>query len=138
MSVGGKDTSWKHGTNGAVSSLTDFTSKTMAVNPSFNQDEADATVFGNDYRDYESTFKNATISATYKYDTTVWGQLTAIYNGGDSVDFELGPTGTASTNAKITGAMVITSIGSPINVGDIIKFDVSFRVNGSVTFGAFS
>ena len=137
MSVGGKDSDWRHGTNGAVSSLTNFTTKTRSVSPSFNAEEADATVFGDAYRDYEQTFKNATIAVTYKYDTTVWGQITAIYNGGDSVDFQLGPTGTSASNAKITGAIVITSISAPITVGDILQFDVNWRVNGAVTFTTF-
>ena len=138
MAVGGKDTTWKHGTNGAVSSNSNFTTSTMAVSPSFNAEEADATVFGDAYRDYEQTFKNATISATYYYSVTVWNQLAAIYNGGDTVTFELGPTGTTSTMGKITGSMCITSLSFPLTVGDIEKFEVTFRVSGAVTFTTFS
>lgn len=138
MAVGGKDTNWQHGTHGATSSLTDYTSSTMSVNPSFNAEEADATTFGNAYRDYEQTFKNSTIEVTYKYSTTVFGQLFAIWDGGDSVDFQLGPTGITTGNAKITGAMVITKIDPPVTVGDIIKFNVSFRVNGTVTYATFA
>src|SRR5881392_2644610 len=100
MSVGGQNTSWKHGTHGAISSNTDFTTKTMSLAPNFNAEEADATVFGDGSRSYEATFENADISATYKYDVTVFGQLAAIYSGRDLVTFEIGPNGTTSTYVK--------------------------------------
>lgn len=140
MAVGGKDSTWQHGTNGAVGALTNFTTSTMAVSPSFNAEEADATVFGDAYRDYEQTFKNATISSTYKFSTTVWNQLAAIYNGGDTVIFQLAPTGETGggINAKITGSILITSLGMPVAVGDIIKFDVTWRVAGAVVFTTFT
>ena len=135
--IGGQNTTWKHGTNGAVSSNTNFTTSTMSLSANFGADEADATVFGDAYREYEQTFKNATISATYYYSVTVWNQLAAIYNGSDSVTFEIGPNGTTSGYAKITGSFVITSLGMPLQVGDVIKFDVTCRVNGAVTFTTF-
>jgi hypothetical protein len=138
MAIGGAATTWKHGTNGAVSTNTDFTAKTMSVNPSFDAEEVDATVFGDSYRDFEQSFKNGGIEVTYKYDTTIWGQLAAIYNNGDVVTFELGPTGSTATNAKITGSMVMTKLGMPVNVGDLEKIEVSWRVSGAVTFTTFS
>ena len=137
MAVGGKDTTWKHGTNGAISTNTNFTTSTMSISTSFNAEEADATTFGDAYRDYEQTFKNATINVTYYYSATVFNQLAAIYNNGDSVTFELGPTGTTAGNQKTTGSMVITSLGSNIAVGDVEKFEVTFRVNGAVVFTTF-
>jgi len=69
---------------------------------------------------------------------TVWNQIAAIYNGADSVTWEIGPNGTTSTYAKITGSAVITSMSMPLQVGDVIKFDVTWRVNGAVTFTTFS
>lgn len=138
MAVGGKDTSWEHGTHGATSSLTDFTTKTMSLTPSFDAEEADATVFGDGFRSYEATFENATIGATYKYDTTVFGQLADIYSNRDAVDFQIGPTGTASTNVKITGSMVMTKFDMGIGVGEVEKITVNWRVTGAVTFTTFS
>ena len=138
MSVGGKSTSWGHGTHGALSSITDYTDKTMSVNPGFNAEEADATVFGDGFRSYEPTFENGTIEAVYKYDTTTFGQLASIYTNRDEVDFELGPNGTATGEVKISGAMVMTKFDTGLNVGDIIKINVSWRVTGAVTFGNYS
>ncbi len=138
MSIGGKDSTFKHGTHGAISSNTDFTTKLMSLTPNFNAEEADATVFGDGSRSYESTFENAEIDASYKFDTTVWGQLAAIYTGRDAVTFEIGPTGTTATNARITGTMVMTSFGAPLAVGDIIKVPVKWRVTGAVVFDLFT
>ena len=137
MSIGGKDTTWKHGTHGAVSSNTDFTTKTMSLSPNFNAEEADATVFGDGSRSYEATFENAEIGAVYKYDTTVFGQLAAIYSGRDAVTWEIGPTGTTSTFVKITGSMVMTKFDTGLGVGEVIKINVQWRVTGAVTFTTF-
>lgn len=138
MSIAGKDTTWKHGTNGATSSNTNFTTKTMSLLPSFNAEEIDMTKFGDGYRSYEQSFKNATIDATYYYDTTTFGQLAAIYNAGDTVTFEIGPTGTTTGNAKITGSMTMLKMDPPMNVGDGIKVNVNWRVTGAVTFTTFA
>jgi hypothetical protein len=137
MSVGGKDTTWKHGTHGAVSSNSNYTTNTMSVSPNFNAEEADATVFGDGSRSYEATFENAQIDVVYKYDTAMFAVLAAIYSGRDSVTWELGPTGTTSTFAKITGSMVMTKFDTSLSVGDVIKISVSWRVTGAVTFTTF-
>lgn len=137
MPIGGRDTTFKHGTFGALTTLTDFTTKTMEVNPSFNAEEADATVFGDGFRSYESTFKNATISVKYKYDATLFGQLAAIYTNGSTVDWEIGPVGTDSGNPQIEGSMCMTSFNPPYTVGTVQVIDVTYRVTGEVTFGTF-
>lgn len=138
MALAGPSTTWKHGTNGAVSVNTDFTSKTRSVSMSNSREEVDATTFGDSYRDYEASFSNSTITVQYKSDTTLYSQLGAIYNGLDTVTFELGPTSIVATNPKITGSMVMTSLGLPYNVGDLQVFDVTWRVTGAVTFGVFT
>jgi hypothetical protein len=137
MAIGGQNTTWKHGTNGAVSSNTDFSAKTRSINPSFSAEEVDSTTFGDAYREFEQSFKNATISAQYKYDTTIFGQMSAIYNAGDTVTFEIGPDGTTAGKPKITGSMVMTTFNVPIGIGDLEILDCSWRVSGAVTFTTF-
>lgn len=134
MSVGGGNSAWKHGTNGATSTNTNFSTKTLEVTPDFAAEQVEGTVFGDTYRDYEQAFKNATIDAKYKYDATIFGQLAAIYNAGDTVTFELSPDGTSSGNVKITGSMFITKLGAPVKVGELLALDVSWQVSGAVTF----
>lgn len=138
MAIGGKDTTFKHGTNGAIAVNTDFTSYIREVNPSFEAEQVDSTTFGDTYRDFEQSFKNATIETTYKHDTTRFGQLAAIYNAGDIVTFEYGPTGIASGNPKITGSMFITKLGAPTKIGELIELAVSWQVSGAVTFSTFA
>jgi hypothetical protein len=138
MAIGGSSSSWKHGTNGAISTNTDFSAKTISVEASFEAEQVESTTFGDTYREYEQSFKNATIEAEYKYDSTVFGQLAAIYNGGDTVTFELGPTGTATGAVKITGSMFITELGQPVEIGELLQISVSFQVSGAVTFTTFA
>jgi hypothetical protein len=134
MAIGGSSSDWQHGTNGAVSTLTDFSAKTISVEASFEAEQVESTTFGDSYREYEQSFKNGTIEAEYKYDTTIFGQLSAIYNGGDTVDFQLSPTGTASGAVKITGEMFITELGMPVEIGELLQMSVSFQVTGAVVF----
>lgn len=138
MAVGGQNSDWRHGTNGAASVLTDFTAKTMSVSLSAEAEQVESTTFGDSYRDYEQSFKNATIDVQYKYDATLFGQLSAIYNAGDIVDFRLSPSGTTAPSVKIEGKAFITSFGTPVEIGNLLVLDVSFQVSGAVTFGAYT
>jgi hypothetical protein len=138
MSVGGATSAWKHGTNGNVSVNTDFTAYTLSVNPSFDAEEVDATTFGDTYRDFEQSYKNATIDVEMKFDATRFGQMSAIYNGGDTVTWQLSPAGTANPSVKIEGSMVMTKFNPSVQVGDLIKMAMTWRVTGAVTFGVHS
>lgn len=138
MAIAGKNTTFKHGTHGAISSNTDFTGKMMSLSPSFDSEEVDATVFGDGFRQFEQSFKNATIDAVYKYDPTVFGQLAALYDGADVVTWEIGPDGDDTGKAKITGSMILKKLDPPAGIGDLLKINVSFRVTGAVVFGSFS
>lgn len=135
MAVGGQNSAWKHGTNGAVSTNTDFSAKTRSVNASFDAEQVESTTFGDSYRDYEQSFKNATIETAYKYDATIFGQLAAIFNAGDVVTFEHSPDGTTSGKPRATGSMFMTKFGLPVEVGNLLEIPVSWQVSGPVTFG---
>ena len=138
MALGGKNSNWRHGTNAAPTVLTDFTSKTMSVTLNAEAETVESTVFGDAYRDYEQSFKNATIDVQYKYDATIYGQLADLYNNGTIVDFQLSPDGTGSTKPKIEGDAFITSFGTPVEVGNLLVLDVSFQVSGALAFGTHS
>lgn len=138
MSIAGRDTTVKHGTHGALSSLTNFTTKTMDLKLSFDGEEVDMTVFGDGFRSFEKSFNNATMDVTYKFDDTILGQLAAIYSAGDVVDFEIGPTGTTAGKAKITGSMILKKFDLPNSVGEGQKVPANWRITGLVTFGSFS
>lgn len=131
MALGGKNSVWKHKLTGNAS-LTDFSAKTIGVTLNAAAEQVESTTFGDTYRNYEQSFKNATIEATYKYDSTVYGQLAAIYNNGDTVDFELYPDGGVSP--KISGGAFITSFGTPVEIGNLLQMTVTFQVDGALTF----
>lgn len=137
MAIGGQSTLWKHGTHAATGTATDYTSSTRSVSPSWDQETVDATVFGDAYKDFEASFKNSTISATYKYSTAMWTVLTDIYSNGDTVAFEIGPDGSTTGKPKITGNMFITKLDLPLSVGALEEISVSFQVTGSVTFTTY-
>lgn len=134
MAIGGSSSDFRHGTNGALTTLTDFTAKTMSVEPSFEAENVESTTFGDSYREYEQSFKNGTIEVEYKYDTTVFGQLAAIFNGSDVVSFQISPTGTDSGAVKITGSMFVTEFNVPVEIGELIPISVTWQVTGAVTF----
>ena len=134
MAIAGQLSDVRHGTNGAVAVLTDFTAKTRNFSLNIEGEEVDATTFGNVYRDFEGSFIGGTISATYKHDTTVFGQLGAIMVNRDSIDFQWSPDGTASGKPKVTGAMVMTSFQNDGSVGDLLEIQCEFRINGAITF----
>jgi hypothetical protein len=138
MALGGKNSAWKHKLTGNLT-LTDFTTKTMSVTLNASAETVESTTFGDTYRNYEQSFKNSTIDSEYKYDATLYGQLAAIYNNGDTVDFELYPDGdTGSGKPKITGACFITEFGTPVEIGDLLTLEVTWQVDGALTFGTVS
>lgn len=137
MAISGKDTVWKHATNGAPSTNTDYTSKTRNVSLNCDGEEVDATVFGDGFRDYEQSFKNATITGTYKYDATIWQVVADLYSNGTSITWELGPVGSSASSPKITGSMICKSFTQPFNVGELQMVNVNFRVTGAVTFTTY-
>lgn len=135
MAIGGKDTTWKHATHGSPSSNTDYTSKTMSVEPSFKSDFEDATVFGDAYREKEATFKDATIKVKYKSDDTIDAVVFDLWSNGTSVTFELSPRGTTAGMPKYTGSMICVGYEEPFNVGSLQDLSVDFEVTGAVTRG---
>lgn len=134
MAVGGASSAWKHGKYGAASTNTDLSAKTVSVTLNAEAETVESTTFGDSYRNYEQSFKNSTIEAVYKYDSTIYGELADTYSNGTTVTFELSPDGTGSTKPKITGSMFITSFGSPVEIGNLLQINVSWQVDGALTF----
>src|SRR6478609_2413852 len=94
--IGGRNTNFQHGSHGATSSLVDYTTSIMSINKSNQAKEADATVFGDGFESYEATFKSGTYDITYKYSTAMFDVLWAIFDGEDTIDWQLGPNGTGT------------------------------------------
>lgn len=135
MAIGGKDTVIKHGTNGATTTLTTFTTKTRSAGFSTETETVEGTVFGDAFRDFSPSFQSGTLALTYKYDDTIWGQITAIKNGQDVVDFEVSPVGTGTGKPKVTFSAFITNLSMDFNIGDLMEFPVDWQIDGAITYG---
>lgn len=142
MSVGGAvgGSNFQMGTHGATSSLTDFTDKIISVDMKSNGEKLDATTWGSGFRVYEPGFKDVTIAIVFHTDEdgTVDGQMWDIHLNGDTVNWQLGPTGTTTGKQKFTGTLNIDSISTPITVNTVQQFTVECSMAGAVTKGAFS
>ncbi len=137
MAIGGSSSLWKHGTLGSPSSNTDYSAYAKSVSLSADGEEVDATVFGDTYRDFEQSYKNATIDVEYKYHATIYTAVTAVFNGGTEITWEYGPAGNTSGYAKMTGSAVVTKVGLPTQVGDLITLTATYRVTGAITFTTY-
>ncbi len=138
MALGGKNSNWQHGTNAAPTTLdATISAKTMSVTLNAEAETVESTTFGDAYRNYEQSFKNSTIDVQYKYDTDIYAMIALLYNNGTAVSFQLGPDGTDSGKPKITGSAFVTTFGTPVEVGNLLVVDVSFQVDGALTFTTF-
>jgi hypothetical protein len=133
MPIGGKNSDWRHGTHGALETLTNFTGKMRSADVTFDGEQVDATVWGDGFRAYEQSFKSAEADTTYKYDAALYNQLAAIYKDGNEVAFQFSPDGTTSGKPKVTGHMFIKTFGSPIDIGELIELGVTWQITGEVT-----
>jgi hypothetical protein len=136
--IGGFTSDWRHGTAGAPTVLTDFSAKTMSVTPDEENEEKEFSVFGTAARQYIPSYTNGTIEVEYIYDATIRAQLAAIKSGRTTVDFQLGPLGTATDDPKMSGSMIMTKMSNPVESGEIIIISVSWRITGTVTDGVFA
>lgn len=133
MAIGGVLSDFRHGTHGALTTLTDFSAKTISVDIDRSREKVESTTFGNSNRSYEASFKDAKIKAVYKYDTTVYGQLAELWNNDETVDFQGSPTGTATGNVKISGDMFMESFKLGMDIGELLQIEVEWMATGTVT-----
>jgi hypothetical protein len=130
--IGGFTSDWRHGTAGAPTVLTDFSAKTMSVTMAEGNEEKELSVFGTAARQYLPSYTNGTIEVEYIYDATIRAQLAAIKSGRTTVDFELSPLGTAASDPVSSGSMILTSLGNPVESGEIIIMTANWRITGAV------
>jgi hypothetical protein len=130
--IGGFTSDWRHGTAGAPTVLTDFSAKTMSVTMDEENEEKEFSVFGTSARQYLPSYTNGTIEVEYIYDATIRAQLAAIKSGRTTVDFELSPLGTAASDPVSSGSMILTSLGNPVESGEIIIMTANWRITGAV------
>lgn len=139
MAIGGLNSDWRTGTQPAPTVLTDFTGKVRTASLDSENEEIDATVWGNNgYRRFEASFTNAMIEVEYWFDKVLWMQLMAIHNSRAYHDWRLSPDGIATDDPYCEGEGLLIKVGTPISVGEGIVLPGTWRVNGPITFDLFA
>jgi hypothetical protein len=131
--VHGKDSVIK--IDNASGTLTDISSYVNNVDFPITADVAETTVMGDDNKTYIVGLKDATLSITGLWDSTIDGILGQIVGQSATVSFELSPEGTTAGNVKYTGEAICTEYSQNPPVGDVVSYSSSFQVTGAVTRG---
>lgn len=113
-------------------------------------DTAETSTFGSETKTYVQGLRNASFSVSGSFEAT-----TSILDGtganGKTLDqifsdligaatnptFAYGPTGSATSAVKYSGAFILTSYQITGSVGDLVSFSAEFQVSGDITRGAF-
>jgi len=140
MPIGGAigGSNFQHGTHGALSSLTDFTTHMVSVDFASDGEKIPADVWALGFHIYENGFKNITLNAVYKCNDTIEGQLWAIHLADDAVDWQLGPNGITTGKMKFTGTAEISKISAPVTVNQILQVTAEFSMTTALTQTTFS
>lgn len=93
---------------------------------------AETTAFGSSAKSYIVGLKDATISVSGIWDSTVDGY---VMGGSEpaSRSFIYGPAGSTAGNVKYTGEAIVTNYSISNPVGDVVTFSLDLQVTGSVT-----
>ena len=97
-------------------------------------DTAETTAFGATSRSYIVGLKDATISVSGLWDSTVDGYIM----GGTEPStrtFIFGPAGSTSGYVKYTGECILTNCSVSNPVGDVVTYSLDLQCTGGVTRG---
>lgn len=95
-------------------------------------DTAEASTFGDDDKVYVAGLRDATVSMEGLFDPTVDGYFTGLL-GGTPRAFAYFPLGSASSNPKFVGSMILTSYEPAADLGDVVGFSAEGQVSGAIT-----
>jgi hypothetical protein len=129
----GKDSVFKLDNSGGT--LTDISSYVNSVDFPETADVAETTVLGDGNKTYIVGLKDATLSISGLWDSTLDGILGAVVGQSATLSFEYSPEGTTGGNVKYTGECILTSYAQSSPVGDVVGYSADFQVTGAVTRG---
>jgi len=129
----GKDSVFKLDDSGGT--LTDISSYVNSVDFPETADVAETTVLGDGNKTYIVGLKDATLSISGLWDSTLDGILGAVVGQSATLSFEYSPEGTTGGNVKYTGECILTSYAQSSPVGDVVGYSADFQVTGAVTRG---
>ncbi len=129
--VHGKDSVFKLDNSGG--SLTDISTYVNSVDFPETADVAETTTLGDGSKSYIVGLKDATLSISGLWDSTLDGILGAVVGQSATLSFEYSPEGTTGGNVKYTGECILTSYSQSSPVGDVVGFSADMQVSGDVT-----
>lgn len=131
--VHGKDSVFK--LDNSSGTLTDISTYVNSVDFPETADVAETTTLGDGSKSYIVGLKDATISISGLWDSTLDGILGAVVGQSATLSFEYSPEGTTGGNVKYTGECILTSYSQSSPVGDVVGFSADMQVSGDVTRG---
>ena len=96
---------------------------------------AETTAFGATSKSYIVGLRDATISVSGIWDSTVDGYI--IGTEPATRTFIFGPAGSTSGYVKYTGECILTNYSISNPVGDVVTFSLDLQVTGNVTRGTY-
>ena len=129
--VHGKDSVFKLDNSGG--SLTDISTYVNSVDFPETADVAETTTLGDGSKSYIVGLKDATLSISGLWDSTLDGILGAVVGQSATLSFEYSPEGTGSGAVQYTGECILTSYSQSSPVGDVVGFSADMQVSGDVT-----
>jgi len=98
-------------------------------------DTAETTAFGSTSKSYIVGLRDASISISGLWDSTVDGYIIGTEPATRS--FIFGPAGTTSGYVKYSGECILTNYSISNPVGDVVTFSLDLQVTGNVTRGTY-
>lgn len=129
--VHGKDSVFK--LDNSSGTLTDISTYVNSVDFPETADVAETTTLGDGSKSYIVGLKDATLSISGLWDSTLDGILGAVVGQSATLSFEYSPEGTGSGAVKYTGECILTSYSQSSPVGDVVGFSADMQVSGDVT-----
>jgi hypothetical protein len=115
------------GKDGSVTVGGTEVSQRVSFELELSTEELDANEQGSDWTDVESGQSSASLSLEVNYDPA-----SHTFAPGDEIAVVLYPAGDSTGLSSFTGTFMVTSVGIPSGVGDLVKNTIQARNKGAV------
>ena len=96
---------------------------------------------GSSGRSFIRGLENVTFTARLVWDDTAttgsWTVASGLRTTSATASFEFGPEGGTGGDVKMSGECWLTSLSSPMDIGNATFVEAEFQVDGAVTIGTF-
>lgn len=116
----------------SAGTVRDLKAETLSIDFGPGAEVHDTTTIGDSWREFTAGLKDgAEITHRVFYEDTATTGTWVVYNGriGVAGTFKLG---TATRTASME--TIVTKLGMPVNVGEMVMLEATHRVTGAVTF----